>query len=159
MIFALDTNVLFDVLFEDESYHEESKQVLETASERGFFVISPEVYSELVTGFDIRFSNPQQETDTFLEEKNIKLKSHTKKSLALAGQKWSEYDSSEDVQCPNCGHVNRYECENCGETVSWRNHLITDFLIGGHAEEIADRLITRDRGYYETYFDINVYYS
>jgi hypothetical protein len=43
-------------------------------------------------------------------------------------------------------------CDSCGASIRSRQHLLADFLIGGQASMQADQLLTRDDGYYRTYF-------
>ncbi len=156
MRYAVDTNVLLDVLFRDEEFHEKSRKRLEKASENGVLIISPEVYSELFTAFSEKLENPKEELDKFLESKGIQLENHSKDSLKKAGEAWKKYDSTNKSECPKCGEKNSFNCRNCGETINWRNHLITDFMIGSHAEEFSKKLITRDRGFYSSYFDLEI---
>lgn len=155
MIAALDTNVLLDILFDDQNFAEESRNTLEDLSEEHFFIVSPEVYSELMAAFKNVSDNPREELDNFLNEKSISLREHSQDSLELAGIKWNEYTNTDSVRCPSCGQTKEIEC-SCGEQIKWRNHIITDFMIGGHAQYQADKLVTRDNGYFHNYFDIEI---
>ena len=44
------------------------------------------------------------------------------------------------------------QCAQCGARLHGRQHIVSDFLIGAHALHQADRLLSRDRGFYATYF-------
>jgi predicted nucleic acid-binding protein len=48
----------------------------------------------------------------------------------LAGERWGHYRESGGA----------------------RKRIITDFLIGAHAATKAERFLTRDRGFYKSYF-------
>ena len=54
--------------------------------------------------------------------------------------------------CPACGKSHRPVCSSCGSTISSRQHIISDFLIGANVIHQADKLVTRDRGFYRKFF-------
>jgi len=130
MVTAVDTNILLDIFLPDPDYAENSKEMLKIAYDEGALIISDIVYAELVPQFIIR-----KKLDETLHKINISVSSIDKNVAFLAGEKWMKYRKSG----------------------SSRIRIITDFLIGAHAILKADRFITRDRGFYKSYFtELNI---
>jgi len=148
MITAVDTNILLDVLIPDAPHGDESESMLAEAVRAGAVVISDTVYVELAVHF------PQQEKlDRFLADTGLRLESSNAEALYRAGRAWSEYIRRRPaLACPQCGATQDLHCDKCGASVQPRQHVVADFIIGAHAVVQADQLLTRDRGYYATYF-------
>jgi len=125
MITAVDTNVMIDLLTDDPVHGKSSRQLMVEAYDEGALVISEIVYAELAPQFA-----SQSELDSVLRRLGIRRIQSGFEVAFLAGTKWAEYRRS-------------------GGT---RARMVADFLIGAHAQRHADRLLTRDRGFYRSYF-------
>lgn len=149
MITAVDSNVLFDVLLPDPVFANASQQLLEEADRHGSLVISEIVYAELAA----RFPEPA-DLDTFLADTRIRLVPSRPAALQWAARAWKSYLTSRSggLQCPACGRRELLACTDCGTAIVPRQHILSDFIIGGHALTQADRLISRDLGYYRSHF-------
>ena len=125
MITAVDTNILLDVFLPDEKFASDSSKLLKLAYDEGALIICAIVYAELV---------PQFEGRSILERTlatiNVTLSPVDTEVTFLAGEKWKAYRRSGGK----------------------RERIITDFLIGAHALIKAERFLSRDRGFYKSYF-------
>ena len=124
MITAVDTNVLIDV-FRADFHGPESRERLKAAYNAGAVIISDIVYAELVPTFGER-----ARLEDTLRRINVTLSPTTADIAFEAGLRWQCYRRAGGP----------------------RERIITDFLIGAHALISADVFLTRDRGFYGTYF-------
>ncbi len=149
MITAIDTNILFDVLIHDEVHFKKSKELLDEQLGKGQLVICEIVYAELASQFIA-----EKDLRLFLDDTGIKLIHSGEKALYTAGERWKQYVKNRDqrLQCAHCGNKMTIACSRCGQNVYSRQHIISGFVIAAHAIFHAETLLSRDRGFYRTYF-------
>ncbi len=150
MAVAVDTNILLDILLPDPDYKDVSLSLIIKYNKTSKLIISEIVYGELASQFA-----EMNILESFLSDAGIFLEYTKPQGLWIAAQAWKKYsiDRDEFLQCQSCGHNQLVRCQECNSIISSRQHIIPDFIIGGHAQEQAERLITRDRGFYRSYFN------
>lgn len=149
MTVAIDTNILLDILLPDETYQERSLILLLKYARAESLIISEIVYAELAVQFSER-----KLLDRFLQDTGIDVINSSRKVLQEAAIAWKKYtrNRSEGLQCSHCGQKKIVRCDKCEKIVSSRQYIISDFIIGGHAFIHSRKLLTRDRGFYRSYF-------
>ena len=125
MITAIDTSVLLDIYLPDERHGEHSRQRLREAYDAGALIACDIVYAELAAWFRERDT-----LDRALQTINVAVSPINTAIAYEAGLRWKRYR----------------------EAGGPRKRIITDFLIGAHAVTAADSFLTRDRGFFATYF-------
>mgnify|MGYP000934984207 FL=1 len=149
MIIAVDTNILLDILLPDPTYQNSSYNLLTKYIKTASLIISEVVYSELASQF-----NEKNLLDAFIHDTNIKIAASSTDALWATAKVWKKYTELRDktIQCSQCGKKEIIRCSACNSIITCRQHIIPDFLIAGHALVHSDKLLTRDRGFYSTYF-------
>ncbi len=125
MITAVDTNVLIDLFLTSSPHHLHSREWLKQAYDRGEIVVCDVVYAEIVPHFDDR-----ARLDDALSQVGVTLSPIDSHIAFEAGLRWKSYRQSGGP----------------------RERIMTDFLIGAHALRTANVFLTRDRGFFSSYF-------
>jgi predicted nucleic acid-binding protein len=125
MIACVDTNIILDVAAQDQPFAEHSRELLAEMSDKGVLVMCDVVYAELVPQFESR-----EQLDFVVSTLGIRLTESGADVAYLAGQRWAAYRAAGGN----------------------RERLVADFLIGAHAVLRADCLLSRDRGFFKSYF-------
>jgi predicted nucleic acid-binding protein len=150
LITAVDTNILFDILIPGEPHGESSKRLLDKHLASGKLILCEVVFAELAARFP-----SEQELKLFLAETGMRLVPSSEKSLHIAGTRWANYarrSKRNNFSCSECGKSFIVNCPHCKAAITRRQIVLSDFLIGAHALEQADCLLSRDLGIYKNSF-------
>ena len=125
MITAIDTNILIDIFGADPTYGLLSEKFLRRCIKEGRICACEIVWTEVSTVFD-----DAQECLNAMKILGVEFSHITQETALQASNIWRQYR------------------KNGGK----RTRIAADFLIGAHSTLQADRLLTRDKGFYREYF-------
>jgi predicted nucleic acid-binding protein len=125
VITAVDSNILLDLLTGGAEHGPRSAAVLRQAAADGALVASTAVWAEVIGAY----ADPGSVVSR-LDRLGVELVPDDRQVATEAGRVYRAYRTA-------------------GGTL---RRILPDFLIGAHAQVHADRLLTRDRGFYRSHF-------
>jgi len=121
----VDSNIILDILTQDDEWLDWSADALERSAESGRLVINPLVYAEVAAGF-----TSIEDLDDSVPEDYFTREPLPWEAAFLAGHAFLKYRRQGGI----------------------RVHPLPDFYIGAHAAIAGYTLLTRDARRYRTYF-------
>ena len=126
MISAVDTNVLLDVFGADSAFGRLSADALRSALVEGALIACPVVWAEVATAFPDHLAAID--------------------AMGALGVTFSGFDRDSALLASTAWHAHR-------AAGGRRDRRAADFLISAHSIVFADQLLTRDKGFFRSYFD------
>ena len=129
MTYAIDTNIVLDVFFDDPVFSQPAIDFFNKLTPRDRLVACDVVWAEASAGFND--------------------KAEFRRRMASVGIAYSPIPESAAIRAGSIWRLARSVQKSKGSS---RLAVVPDFLVGAHATECADALITRDRGFMRRWF-------